>query len=164
MTASLCVALTEDTTSQAVLEWLERNNLFVVPLDEQRQWYRMHDLFRNVLLTRLQMTEPELVPMLHRRAAHWHAAHGDAREAIAHALSAQDFSYAAPLIERESGRLWLSGQAQTVHAWVRALPDVVLQQFGRLALNAALRVLELLHATVSEAHARSQAQVEQTIA
>ncbi len=164
MNAALCAALTLDTTSQAMLELLERNNLFVVPLDDDRQWYRMHDLFREVLLARLQATEPELVPVLHQRAAHWFAAQGDLREAIAHALAATDFSCAAELIEREAAQLWLSGEAQTVHTWIQALPDVVVRQHARLALNTALRLSECMYATVSAAYARTQAQVEQTIA
>src|SRR5262249_41449386 len=80
LNAALCAALTEEARSQAMLEWLERHNLFVVPLDEQRQWYRVHELFREVLLARLQATEPELVPILHQRAAHWYAAQNELRE------------------------------------------------------------------------------------
>jgi ATP/maltotriose-dependent transcriptional regulator MalT len=164
MNAALCATLTEDTTSQAMLELLERHNLFVAPLDEQRQWYRMHDLFREVLLTRLQATAPELVPVLHQRAAHWYAAQGEVSEAIAHTLAARDFVCAAALIEREAGHLWLSGEAQTVQSWIGALPDFVVRQHARLALNTALRLLEYMYATVRESYVRVQAQVEQTIA
>jgi len=164
LNAALCTALTGDATSQAMLERLERNNLFVVPLDDQRQWYGMHELFREVLLARLQASEPELVPLLHQRAAHYFAAQDEMREAITHALAARDFSYAASLIERTAERLWLSGEAQTVQIWIGALPDDVVRQHARLALTAALRLLESLHSTVREAYARAQAQVEQTIA
>jgi LuxR family transcriptional regulator, maltose regulon positive regulatory protein len=164
MNAALCVALTEERNSQAMLEWLERNNLFVVPLDEQRHWYRMHDLFREALLAHLQATEPELVPVLHQRAAHWYEAQGEVREAIAHALDARDFVYAATLIEREAGQLWLSGEVQIVQSWIGALPDFVVRQHARLALNTALRLLECMYATVRQSYARAQAQVEQTIA
>lgn len=168
MNAQVCAALTADPASQEMLERLERNNLFVVPLDEYRRWYRVHDLFREVLLARLHATQPELVPRLHSRAAHWYEAQGGdegagLREAIAHALLAADFSYAADLIEREAPHIWLSGEAHTVHAWIQALPDAVLQQHARLALNAALRLLESLHATVREQYARARAQVEETI-
>ncbi len=164
LNAALCAALTEERASQAMLEWLERHNLFVVPLDEERQWYRMHELFREVLLARVQASEPELVPLLHQRAAQWYAAQGDLREAIAHALAAPDFASAAELIERAAEQLWLSGEAQTVQSWIGALPDVVVRQHARLALNTALRLLESLHSTVSAWYARGQAQVEQTIA
>jgi LuxR family transcriptional regulator, maltose regulon positive regulatory protein len=164
LNASICAALTEDATSQAMLEMLERSNLYVVPLDDERQWYRVHDLFREVLLARLQATEPELLPLLHQRAAHWYAAHDELREAITHALAAADFLYAADLIERAAERLWLSGEAQTVLDWIGALSDAVLRQYARLALNASLRLLESLHMTPRELYARGQAQVEQTIA
>jgi LuxR family transcriptional regulator, maltose regulon positive regulatory protein len=164
LNAALCAALTEERNSQAVLETLERHNLFVVPLDDERQWYRVHDLFREALLARLHSTEPELVPVLHQRAAHYFAAHGEVRAAITHALAARDFVSAAELIEREAGQLWLSGEAQSVLNWIGALPDVVLRQHARLALNAALRLLESLRATLSASYARAQAQVEQSIA
>ena len=124
-----------------MLEMLERTNLFVVPLDDERQWYRMHDLFREVL-ARLQAIEPEMVPLLHQRAAHWYAAEDELHEAITHALAAQDFSYAAILIERAAEQLWLSGEAQTVLDWIGALPDIVLRQAWAPALNAALHLLE----------------------
>jgi LuxR family maltose regulon positive regulatory protein len=163
MNAALCAALTEERSSQSMLESLERHNLFVVPLDDERQWYRMHDLFREVLLARLQASEPELAPVLHQRAAHWYAAHGELREAIAHALAAEDFAYAAGVIEREADQLWLSGEAQTVQSWISALPDVILQQHARLALNAALRLLESVHATVKAAFTEAQVQVEQML-
>jgi LuxR family maltose regulon positive regulatory protein len=164
LNASVCAALTDDPNSQQILERLERDNLFVAPLDDQRQWYRMHDLFREVLLARLQASEPELVPLLHQRAAHWYAAQDELREAITHALAAKDFSYAAELIERAAEGLWLSGEAQTVLDWIGALPDVVLRQYGRCALDAALHLLESLYMTVRELYARAQSQVERTIA
>jgi LuxR family maltose regulon positive regulatory protein len=164
LNASVCAALTEDPASQAKLEMLERVNLFVVPLDDERQWYRMHDLFREVLLARLQASEPGVVPLLHQRAARWYADHDEPHEAITHALAAQDFSYAATLIERAAEQLWLSGEAQSVLDWIDALPDGVLRQHGRLALDAALHLLESLYMTVRELYARAQAQVERTIA
>src|SRR5262249_62350387 len=65
LNAAVCTALTEERASQAMLEWLGRHNLFVVPLGEERQWDRMHELFRGVVLARLQATGPRLVPILH---------------------------------------------------------------------------------------------------
>ncbi len=102
MNAALCQELTEAPNSQELLETLERQNLFIVPLDEQRQWYRLHALFREVLLSRLQATQPEQVSVLHKRAAHWHAKHGSIHEAMAHALAAQDYSFAAITLERSA--------------------------------------------------------------
>jgi LuxR family maltose regulon positive regulatory protein len=138
LNAGLCAALMEEPRSQAMLEWLERNNLFVVPLDEARQWYRVHDLVREVLLARLQATEPELVPRLHQRAAHWYAAQDELREAIGHALAAANFAYAADLMERIAAQIWLSGEAETMSRWIMALPDAILCQHARLATTTAL--------------------------
>ncbi len=94
MNAALCQAVTGELASQEILETLERSHLFVVPLDSERQWYRLHDLFREVLHARLQASQPELVPLLHLLAARWYEMVGELREAIAYALAALDYSYA----------------------------------------------------------------------
>jgi LuxR family transcriptional regulator, maltose regulon positive regulatory protein len=86
MNAALCQAVTASPTLQAsqnMLEALERANLFVVPLDDERQWYRFHDLFREALRVRLQASQPQLVPLLHLRAARFYEMVGEQREAIA---------------------------------------------------------------------------------
>ncbi|MEO6888735.1 MAG: LuxR C-terminal-related transcriptional regulator [Ktedonobacteraceae bacterium] len=167
LSAPLCQAVTqtpEPQTCQQILQELERANLFLQPLDEQRQWYRLHDLFREALLALLKAKDPELLPQLHLRAARFYAEKGEIREAIAHALQAPDFSYAARLMEDGAQSLWVSGEAQTVQAWMEALPNAVLWQHARLALTAALRVLESLHETTEMAYASAQAQVEHTLA
>jgi LuxR family maltose regulon positive regulatory protein len=167
MNAPICQAVTLGPslqTSQQILEELERANLFVVPLDEQRQWYRYHDLFREALLARLSATQPELLPQLHLRAARLYESQGELREAIAHALVAPDFPYAARLMEREAPRLWLNGEAQAVQTWIAALPDAVLWQHALLALNATLCLLESLHEVTDVSYVRVQTQAEQTIA
>jgi LuxR family maltose regulon positive regulatory protein len=164
MNAAVCQAVTGETASQDLLETLERSNLFVVPLDEQRQWYRLHDLFREALLVQGQANHPDLLPHAHQRAAQWYEAQGELREAIAHALAATDSSYAASLIERAAARLWLSGEAQIVLTWLAALPDAVLSTHARLALDTALHLVESLHMTVRASYVRPLAQVEQTVA
>src|SRR6266567_6776347 len=164
MNAALCQAVTGEPASQHLLETLERSNLFVVPLDEQRQWYRLHDLFREALLAQGQAREPELLPQVHRRAARWYEAQGELREAIAHALAATDSPYAASLIERAAASFWLSGEAQTVLAWLAALPDAVLSTHTRPVLDTALHLLESLHMTVQSSSVRPLALVEQIMA
>jgi LuxR family transcriptional regulator, maltose regulon positive regulatory protein len=167
MNAALCQALTAGPTlqeSQQMLEEVERANLFVVPLDEQRHWYRYHDLFREVLHARLQTSQPELVPLSHVRAAHWYETQGQWREAIEHALAAPDYSLAASLIEQAAPHFWLSGQARAIHSWVLALPDTILCAHIRLALDAALRFLNAVHLSTETVHAAMRAQVQQTIA
>jgi LuxR family transcriptional regulator, maltose regulon positive regulatory protein len=167
LSASVCQAVIvelEQQTCQRILQELERANLFLQPLDEQHRWYRLHDLFREALLALLETREPELLPQLHLRAARFYAAQGEIREAITHALQAPDFFYAAHLMERAAPRLWVSGEAQTVQTWMEALPDAVLWQHARLALEATLRLLESLHETIERSYIRAQAQVEHTIA
>jgi LuxR family maltose regulon positive regulatory protein len=164
MNAALCQAVTGEPASQEILETLERSNLFVVPLDEQRQWYRLHDLFREALLVQAQASQPDLLPQVHQRAAQWFEAQGQLREAIAHALAAPNYPYAASLIERAAASLWLSGEAQTLLTWLAALPDAVLSTHARLALNTALHLLESLHMTVQASYVRALVLVEQTMA
>ncbi|MBO0780329.1 MAG: LuxR family transcriptional regulator, partial [Ktedonobacteraceae bacterium] len=166
MNASLCQAVTEandQQTSQQALEELERSNLFVVPLNEQRQWYRYHDLFREALLTHVRTTQSQLIPLLHRRAARWYEAAGDLHEAITHALAAPDYPLAASLIELAAPSFWLSGEARTINNWMLSLPDVVLRSHVRLALNAALRLLNSAHTTAETLYAEIVVQVEQII-
>lgn len=164
LNAGLCAALTGDGASQSRLEWLERRNLFLTPLDDERRWYRVHDLFREVLLARLRSTEPERLPRLHLRAARWYAEQGELREAIAHAFDADDPAYAAELIERAAPSLWLHGEAATVHAWLHALPDATFWQHARLALDVALRLPDTLRPTDLAAFTDVQIKVEQTLA
>src|SRR5229473_540622 len=166
MNAALCQAVTaasSEPASQEMLEALERANLFVVLLDEQRQWYRYHDLFREALRARLHAVQPELVPLLHQRAARWYETQGEWREAIVHALAAPDYPLASSLMEQAAPHLWLSGEASTVHTWVLALPDPVLGAHMRLALDAALRFLNFVHFSTETVHASMAAQVQRTI-
>ena len=92
--------------SQAILEALERANLFIVPLDEERRWYRYHHLFADLLRQRLRQTRPEWVPALHLRASTWYEQNGLLDESIEHALRAEEFERAAYLIESEAEALW----------------------------------------------------------
>ena len=163
LSAPVCqavVAAPEAQTCQKTLEALERANLFVVPLDEERRWYRVHDLFREALLARLSAHEPELLPQLHLRAARWYEAVGDLQEAIVHALAAPDFAYGARMMEQAAHRFWLSGEALTVQGWMAALPDAVLWQHARLALQATLSLLESLYNTTEATYAHAQAEVD----
>ena len=127
LSAPLCHALTGEPASQAMLEALERANLFLVPLDEERQWYRFHSLFREALLARLRMTQPEESAHLHRRAAAWYEAQGLLNEAIAHALEAADGVYAAELIERFIDPQSFRNEYHTVRRWLARLPEEVLR-------------------------------------
>ena len=95
----LCDAVTGGRDGQTTLERLEQANLFIVPLDDERRWYRYHHLFADVLRHRLALTQPQNVPEYHRRASVWFEQQGLVAEAIHHALVGQDFEHAATLIE-----------------------------------------------------------------
>ena len=95
LSASLCDAVREQAGSQQMLEHLERANLFVVSLDDKRQWYRYHALFAQALSHQLQHTHPDLVPLLHARASRWYAQHQQTAAAILHAFQAHEWHWAA---------------------------------------------------------------------
>jgi len=125
--APLCDAVTgagsDSGEAAALIDTLERENLFVVPLDENRQWFRYHHLFAQVLRGQLASTEPDLVPALHARASAWHRTSGSTNEAITHALAADDVDGATDLIARHYGGYINSGQAATVRRWLGLLGD-----------------------------------------
>ncbi|HSB64946.1 MAG TPA: LuxR C-terminal-related transcriptional regulator [Anaerolineales bacterium] len=108
MSASLCAATTGTTVSyaQRCLDELDRANLFVVPLDEERHWYRYHHLFADLLVARLQAENPQRVYELYRCASDWHEQNGDHRMAVEYALKATDLQHAADLIERNINERW----------------------------------------------------------
>jgi LuxR family maltose regulon positive regulatory protein len=166
MNAALCQAVGAGTTVEAcqhLLEEVEKANLFVVPLDEQRNWYRYHDLFREALLARLMASQPELVPPLHQRAARYYETMGQWHEAIAHALASPDYPLAASLMEKAAPVLWLSGQARTMQNWMLMLPDAILYDYSRLALDAMLYSLNSVQMSTEEVYASMVALVERNI-
>jgi LuxR family maltose regulon positive regulatory protein len=99
LSGPLCDAVTGHGGGKAMLEALDRGNLFLVPLDDRRQWYRYHHLFADVLRARLLDEQPDQVPDLHRRASVWYERSGEQPIAIGHALAAGDLERAAGLIE-----------------------------------------------------------------
>jgi LuxR family transcriptional regulator, maltose regulon positive regulatory protein len=140
--APLCAAILADgdqpDESQAVLERLERTNQFIIPLDSHRQWYRYHHLFGELLYSRLQSGQPELLPELHRRASRWYEENGFTAEAIDHALMAEDFGHALSLIEASANAtIWSSGDLPALLNWSKRLPEDALSQRPRLALYYA---------------------------
>jgi LuxR family maltose regulon positive regulatory protein len=127
--------------SQSTLEQLEAANLFIIPLDSERRWYRYHHLFAEFLNQQLCQVRPDLVPILHRRASTWHAEQGLGVEAIEHALSAHDFERAASLIEAEAEATLMRSEIATYLAWVDALPDEVVRSRPILCLYHAWALL-----------------------
>jgi LuxR family maltose regulon positive regulatory protein len=122
---SLCDAVTSREDSKGMLETLERGNLFIIPLDDQRQWYRYHPLFAEVLQARLLDEQPDQVFSLHQRASEWYEHNGSAADAIHHTLAAKNFERAAILIELAIPEMRRNRQGATVTelGWLKALPD-----------------------------------------
>jgi LuxR family maltose regulon positive regulatory protein len=134
LTGSLCDAVrfgTAETPStakgtandgQATLEMLERANLFIVPLDDERRWYRYHHLFADLLRRRLTQTQPEQLPVLHGSASKWYEQNGLIDEAIEHALRAKEFERTAHLIESVADAVWARGGNIKLRRWLDGLP------------------------------------------
>ena len=134
-TGPLCDAVMEASGSSQVLEALDRRNLFLVPLDDQRRWYRYHHLFADVLRAHLFAERPQLVPQLHGRASRWYEDLGDAQRAVGHALAANDPERAADLVELAFPALRRDRQEDVVLAWGAALPDHVVAHRPVLAIE-----------------------------
>ena len=143
LTGPLCDAVTGQSGGKAMLEALDRANLFLVPLDDRRQWYRYHHLFADVLMARLKDEQPDRVPELHRRASDWYEHNGDRSEAIRHALAGEDFDRAASLIESAVPALRQGHQEVTALQWLRALPDEVIARRPVLSVAYAWALLSI---------------------
>lgn len=133
----LCDVMTGQKGSQAMLEELERANLFVVALDDKRDWYRYHHLFVQVLRRHLQQREPTLLPVLHQRASAWYEQHEQPAEAVQHALAIPDVELAARLIEPIALPITFQGQLYTVLGWLSALPEALVRTRPFLCLYYA---------------------------
>ena len=127
LSGPLCDAVTGQDGGKAKLTALERGNLFLVPLDDRRRWYRYHQLFADVLHARLLDEQPDDVPELHRRASAWYEQNDEPSEAIRHALAARDFERAADLVELAIPAMRRSRQEAAVLGWLELLPDEVVR-------------------------------------
>lgn len=149
LSGSLCDAVTEQEDSQAMLETLERANLFVVPLDDERCWYRYHHLFAQLLQSRLQRTQPALVAPLHQRASLWYEQHDQPVEAVQHALAARAVEQAVRLIERYAPGVLAQGRTRLLLDWFNALPEALVHAHPWLSIYhaSALHLLDQLEET-----------------
>jgi LuxR family transcriptional regulator, maltose regulon positive regulatory protein len=132
LTGPLCDVLTGRSNGQAMLERLERENLFVVALDDERRWYRYHHLFADFLRGRLERENPGLAGELHLRASAWYEENGLISEAIGHAFSASDHERAARLIEQGIPAALRRGEFPSVLRWLEALPTRAKRRRPRL--------------------------------
>gem|GEM_PF-56060 len=126
LTGSLCDALTGRDNGQATLEMLEHTNLFIIPLDEERRWYRYHHLFAELLQQRLKIAHPNLINDLHSKAVVWHKTNGNFSQAIHHALARDDIKTATRLIEKGAFEALERSELRFILKWVDRLPDTAL--------------------------------------
>ena len=135
MCGSLCDAVLDERGSAGELEKIERWNLLLVPLDRRREWYRYHHLFGELLRRELVEHEPELVPVLHSRAADWYEARGDLESALEHAGAAGDRVRAARILSSIALPAYNSGRVATVEGWLRQFDDMKeLERFPQVAV------------------------------
>jgi LuxR family maltose regulon positive regulatory protein len=135
LSGPLCDAVTGQAGGKAMLEALDRGNLFLVPLDDRRRWYRYHHLFADVLRVRLLDEHPDGVHELHQRASDWYEQNGERSEAIRHALVAEDFERAADLVELAIPAMSQARQEATLRRWLDAIPDDLFEARPVLAIG-----------------------------
>ncbi|MFC1964796.1 LuxR C-terminal-related transcriptional regulator, partial [Chloroflexota bacterium] len=136
-TASLCNAVTERGDSHERLAQLEVTNLLIVPLDDERQWYRYHHLFADLLRNQLLQSQQEPTTELHLRASQWFEQKGLISEAISHALAAKNFERAASLVESIAPTLIMQSHCLTVLSWLEQLPSALITDCPWLCLYGA---------------------------
>ena len=154
LSADVCDALTGRTDSLEVLSSIDRQNLFVIPLDEEHRWFRLHHLFAEVLLARLQDHHAEELPALHRKASEWFDAHHQPFEAISHLVDSGDILAAAELISAHAEWLMKRGELMAVKAWIASIPEEVCARYP---------VIVLLRAWAGIVDARPLAQIEREL-
>jgi len=122
LTGSLCDALTGQNNGHQTLEMLNRANLFIIPLDSERHWYRYHHLFADLLRQRLRQTQPDQLPILYRTASEWHKQANTFNEAIEYLNRARDFEGMAKLIDEQAENFWKRGEHLRLRRWLTYLP------------------------------------------
>ncbi|MCY4726837.1 LuxR C-terminal-related transcriptional regulator [Nocardioides sp. STR2] len=137
LSGPVCDAVTGRTDGQQLLEALERANLFVVPLDDERQWWRYHHLFAEALRARLAAGGAERAGHLHQLAASWYAEHDRLPDAVRHALAGGDVDQAADLVELAVPGMRQRREDRAMREWLRALPEDVVRHRPLLAMHLA---------------------------
>ena len=135
--APLCDAVLGGSASDDALESLARSNLFLLPLDDQRRWFRFHHLFAEILRLELERRDPELVATLHRRAFEWHREFGTTDDAIRHAVAAEAIAEAGQLIAENWVHYANAGRTESVLDWLTRFPEALLESDARLLLVEA---------------------------
>ena len=155
LNGGLCDAATEQEGGKAMLESLVRDNLFVIALDEKRQWYRYHHLFADVLRAYLLQEQPDQVEFLHGRASLWYERNGLLADAVAHAFAAHNFERAADLMEPVAFAMISGKQEATMFGWMKELPDEILGVRPVLSVWHAWALLVAGDLAANEVHLRN---------
>jgi LuxR family maltose regulon positive regulatory protein len=168
LSAPLCDAVTGEHDSQEMLELLERENLFLVPLDDNREWFRYHRLFADFLREELSRRYPDEVSQFHRRAAHWHLDHDMPDEAIHHAVAGDDAATAGKVFDEYTNLKLNSGELSVIKRWLDTVPEqwhfayptIGLALAGLYAFSGALeecvRCIDQVEATLLPARSRHE--------
>ena len=136
--ADLCNTITFRNDSPKLLDYLDTNNLFLVPLDDVRQWYRYHHLFADLLRSQLEGEEPDAGREIQISAARWHEAQGDHEQAIDYALAAGSYDFAAEMIQARLAHTMWQTALSTWQRWHRQIPQDLLVQYPLLAYTCLL--------------------------
>jgi LuxR family maltose regulon positive regulatory protein len=161
LTGSLCDTVCyegtpfDQSTSQEILEVLDRANLFIIPLDDERQWYRYHHLFADLLRQRLYQHHDDLGSQLHLRASKWYEERDELPVAIHHALAAKDFEQVANLTELAWHPMNMSYRAVTWLGWVEALPDELVRSRPVLSTGCGWASLDAGDLNAADRHLRN---------
>lgn len=137
MCASLCDVLTGENTGTSILHSLDQRNLFVIPLDDERQWYRYHHMFSDLLRYQLEHLYPGWVKDLHKRAGIWYAEHNFPDEALQHLQAVEEFALAAEIIESLGPDLIGQGKLTLLKSWIENLPETIIKDRHYLCLYHA---------------------------
>lgn len=140
--SSLCDAVRQTENSQEIIDYLEQANLFIIPLDNKRTWFRYHHLFSELLQSRPRRRDLSAIASYYSRAAHWFEGNNYVAEAIDYALTAKDFRYAAQLLEPNISKMLSEGARDQAIRWMQAIPLETLRQTGYLWQYLILAMLE----------------------
>jgi LuxR family maltose regulon positive regulatory protein len=141
MCGGLCNSMLAISNSEAILETIERLNLFIIPLDNAREWYRYHHLFGELLLARLERQHPDAFIPLNRRACRWHKKQDLLEEAVRYAFKAKDYKEAALIVEQIGHATYWANRSDTLRKWLKDLPDkIVRDNFDFQILQAYVQI------------------------
>lgn len=138
LSADLCNSLLGTKDSQTILRYLEANNLFVIPLDQERIWYRYHHLFADLLRQRFKLQDTEAYINALQAVSHWHLEQGNQEEGVAFAFASGDMIFAAQMMTPLVAHLSSTGRSRQVREWLGQLPDEIISQYASLCLYFAI--------------------------